>query len=783
MTMWKQRLAMTAVLCASMAFVGCGDDETIIGGEGNGSGDVTDAGGGDSDAGNPSIDAGDNTDTGSGDECTSNRDCAAGEECVEGVCQAAQQVNPCTAHLAACDSDQQTTDQFFCDVNDGLCKQRCDQTNVDSTGSSDCPLNSYCLIQLQGVSDGQLDGACEPGDCDTNIFDEDACNGEGTCFPFGNGASFCLDAGTALEGDPCGLDDSDNPPASDSCEPGLLCFLGECVAPCNLRNGDDDCGDETCIAVYDTTPRNQPGICGSTCEEFGTGCADGERCGPIFGGDAVNAWLCIDEGTDTVLGLGDDCSADDAVCGEGLLCLNQGSTDAPDLACVDLCDPLGEAAGPNAGCGTGGATGPTIGAELISETAFGEASDYLALDAGSYDVLVVADTAIVEEASVTAADGEINSLVYVWNDGALESFGLLDWATGDTLPTTGVRAVHASPDAGAVDIALVQDDTVINVAEGVEYQQATAAADDSSAYIELPAGDYVIRLTLEDDSTVDSPTITVADATLYTFVAGGSVTDATFGFFAFADDLAAPDAGEGWVRLIHMADQAPAVTVNLPAPAEDNGEVCAPLSIEGIGYCDQGCTPFPRLGPGNYECEEDNATCLPFVPREDIPVVPQGICSSDEGTSGPGGDCGDPGFLGGDCEDFAVCFGENEGDTTGTCFALCEPFGQNEECAEFNQACSGIPPLVGQQNFSFCTDPEPGNEGQIGERCSEEGISCAADNSICLDMTGSGDPRCLGVCRADEFGFDDCAVYDDDTQCVTGDLNPDVVPTYMGLCR
>jgi hypothetical protein len=117
-----------------------------------------------------------------------------------------------------------------------------------------------------------------------------------------------------------------------------------------------------------------------------------------------------------------------------------------------------------------------------------------------------------------------------------------------------------------------------------------------------------------------------------------------------------------------------------------------------------------------------------------------------------------------------VCLSLEEG-AASECLPLCEPFG-DDQCGSGN-TCSGIPPLVGQLNFSFCmSDPQPGN---IGDRCTEEGIPCAADHSICLDV-GAG-PSCLAVCRD---GFDDCS--DVGGTCETGALNPDVVPPYMGLC-
>jgi len=86
-------------------------------------------------------------------------------------------------------SDTQTTADFFCDTGAGQCFTKCDYDSADDTQSSDCPLNSYCLSELTAVEPGEFNGACLPGDCDSNIFDPAACDEVGTCRPIGNGAS------------------------------------------------------------------------------------------------------------------------------------------------------------------------------------------------------------------------------------------------------------------------------------------------------------------------------------------------------------------------------------------------------------------------------------------------------------------------------------------------------------------------------------------------------------------------------------------------------------------
>ena len=574
-----RRLPLLVLSAAGLVFVACGDEDSnepnpgadCASNDDCGSRLVCEAGtcvAPDSDAGTdtgtgtdagtdtPTLDVGvTDTEPGecvSGIECVRASDCAAidNAQCIEGCCVAGTPpAGACTGHLDDCNSETQTTDEFFCDTEAGQCMQRCNFDSADDTQSADCPLNSYCLAELTVDDPLALNGVCIPGDCDSNIFDAEACDGTGTCLPVGNGASYCIPGGTAAEGDACNTV-QDSQPASDICSPGLLCFQGECITPCDLDG--DDCGDLECVRAYDITPRNRPGVCGTECPEFsGDSCGESEVCSIIPGRFGINTWMCIEiDGDATEVGVGEDCTGEDTVCAAGSICV--GVDDAGGAECLPICDPLG------------------------------------------------------------GADGEF----------------------------------------------------------------ATCA---------------------------------------------------------------------------------------------DEADVCSPSALDGLGFCQEGCEPYPRR-PADYGCEDGANTCLPFVARDDRPVEPQGFCAEDEGFAGAYEGCENDGFLGGDCVDFAVCLALEEGDAA-QCLPLCEPFG--EGVCPGDATCSGIPPLLGQLNFSFCfPGAQPGN---IGDRCTEEGIACAADDSICLD-TGSG-PVCVAICRE---GFEDCNEVGGD--CTTGLLNPDVVPAYMGLC-
>ena len=484
----------------------------------------------------------------SGVECVRLSDCdgvgLSSPQCLDGCCvEGAPPARQCASHGASCAQVEQTTNDFFCDVGSGQCLQRCDFGDARNTQSADCPLNSHCLDQLPDAPDGTLDGVCVDATCGSDIVDPDACAPDETCLPWGNGASYCVVAGEVDEGGACtsGADD-----VSEVCGSGLLCLHGRCVAPCDRRR--PHCGDAKCVGVFVTTPRNQPGVCGGTCEPFSDGCGEGLTCHPVFGRFGLTDWLCVEDGRE-VVGEGRACLEPGRICEEGLVC---SAVDSAEARCVTSCDPL-------------------------------EASD--------------------------------------------------------------------------------------------------------EHYASCPRGD-----------------------------------------------------------------------------------ACAPSRTAEIGFCLEGCTPYPRR-PGEYECASSLDTCLPFVARTDIPVEPQGYCSEDDGFAQAGEECRNDGTVGGECRDFAVCIDLDDRGAA-ECLPLCESFSELD-CPD-RDTCSGIPPIAEQLNFSFCiTDAQP---GAIGDRCTDEGLPCAADDSICLDMGGG--PSCLAVCRE---GFDDCAEFAG--RCNTGDLNPDVVPSYMGLCR
>ncbi|MFC6837666.1 DUF4397 domain-containing protein [Halomarina ordinaria] len=166
------------------------------------------------------------------------------------------------------------------------------------------------------------------------------------------------------------------------------------------------------------------------------------------------------------------------------------------------------------------------GDPVLEDVAFGTVSDYLELAPDTYDLEITAagdpETVVFEgEQEVAAADYTLAAVGELADDG--ESFALEVLEDDNSSPgsdTARVRAVHASPDAGAVDITTASDGEALF--DGVEFGDA--------AYVEVPGGSYELEIrpdTEENDGEVV--------ATFPVDVEGGGV------YSAFAAGYLTPD--------------------------------------------------------------------------------------------------------------------------------------------------------------------------------------------------------------------------------------------------
>lgn len=143
-----------------------------------------------------------------------------------------------------------------------------------------------------------------------------------------------------------------------------------------------------------------------------------------------------------------------------------------------------------------------------------------------------------------------------------------------------VMAVHASPDAPAVD--LLVDGAVAG--SGLAFPASTG-------YLSVPAGTRNVKVNVSGTAT----TVIEADLPLvagqnYSVFANGPV--ASIGALVVTDDLTAPAAGKAHVRFVHLSPDAPAVDV-----AVAGGPVLFP------NRAFQQYTAFTPVDAGTYNLE------------------------------------------------------------------------------------------------------------------------------------------------------------------------------------
>lgn len=143
-----------------------------------------------------------------------------------------------------------------------------------------------------------------------------------------------------------------------------------------------------------------------------------------------------------------------------------------------------------------------------------------------------------------------------------------------------VMAVHASPDAPAVDLL------VDGVVAG-----AGLAFPSNTSYLSVPAGTRNVKV------NVAGTTTTVIDANLpvsaggnYSVFANGAVS--SIGALVVADDLTTPATGKAHVRFVHLSPDAPAVDVAVTG---------GPVLFANRAF--QQYTAFTPVNAGTYDLE------------------------------------------------------------------------------------------------------------------------------------------------------------------------------------
>jgi hypothetical protein len=184
--------------------------------------------------------------------------------------------------------------------------------------------------------------------------------------------------------------------------------------------------------------------------------------------------------------------------------------------------------------------------------------------------------------------------------GALALLGALAASAGcgdgkglTTAPSTAnVRIVHASPDAGAVDV-LVDGRAILT---NVQYKQTLD-------YTPVSSGGHVVAVRATGTSTdAFSVPVALGDGASYTVVARGraAATGGNFGLGAdvLADD-ASPATGRAGLRVVHAAPGAVAVDLYLTAPGASLAG--ATPTVSALIYGGGGARYTDDILAGTYE--------------------------------------------------------------------------------------------------------------------------------------------------------------------------------------
>ena len=146
--------------------------------------------------------------------------------------------------------------------------------------------------------------------------------------------------------------------------------------------------------------------------------------------------------------------------------------------------------------------------------------------------------------------------------------------------TARVMAVHASPDAPAVDLL------VDNVVAG-----SALAYPDHTPYLTVGSGTRNIKVNVAGTATtVINADVPVSNGATYSVFATGAV--ANIGALVVADDLTAPATGKAHVRFVHLSPDAPAVDVAVAG---------GPVIFSNRSF--QEYTPFTPVDAATYDLE------------------------------------------------------------------------------------------------------------------------------------------------------------------------------------
>lgn len=160
------------------------------------------------------------------------------------------------------------------------------------------------------------------------------------------------------------------------------------------------------------------------------------------------------------------------------------------------------------------------GAAVLTDVPFGAASTYLPVEAGDRELQVRAagTSTVVIEDDQDLDDGSDYTVIA---SGLVASISALELADDNSAPAAGqikLRVVHGAPSAPAVDVYVTAPGADLNAATPTLASVPFRAASD---YLEVPAGNYQVRVTVAGTKTVaiDTGTLTLSAGQVRTAIA------------------------------------------------------------------------------------------------------------------------------------------------------------------------------------------------------------------------------------------------------------------------
>ncbi|MEW9797012.1 CHRD domain-containing protein [Alteromonas sp. CYL-A6] len=246
------------------------------------------------------------------------------------------------------------------------------------------------------------------------------------------------------------------------------------------------------------------------------------------------------------------------------------------------------------------------------------------VETGTYDIGVIAnlpgDDAEVLQADVTL-EADTNYDIFAVGNVGDESLMLLPVTSAETSVEAGnvqVQIVHAASMAPTVDIYVTAPDAVLED----EQPLVTAAFTDATGLLQVPAGDYRIRITPAGDTTVvfDSGTVPLPDgADLLVAATNNTGTGDSPVTLLVADGTSATKLWDvnatADIRVVHGISDAPAVDV-----IANN----AVTLVDGIAF--PSATGYVSVAPDDYVIDVVADADNSIVAIDDAPVtLAQGV--------------------------------------------------------------------------------------------------------------------------------------------------------------